>query len=922
MPINLNNITQLAAAAKTNYNPKWFSPALTGSGKKTGVFNDTLTPLSTINPAAKNVSTMGTVEPWGYKKTKNGSTAVNRISLQPLPYYIPRPVTPNKQLTVAVHPSNPDNKIQLEISPYSITIETNDVTTDRTVSIAWLVELERTDGTKAPNIQFEDLHRIILGGSYSYFRLANTEVCYVEHDISQLKDAIKAYVAKTGEPYKFDEKAYDDFINNYDIYEAVCNLSEQWQTNYASYVKSAIYEIAFHGTSMVQMKQWLHALEKYPLPLDAYTAIYDVLKTELSEKDFRDIIHGNININLQVIGAIRDLDAVKSQVKGIKHNKSVPLPATLQRLSGEQLNAVTSDEPYTIIQAGAGCGKTTTIMERIEYMIHCGIPSNDIIVCSFTNAAADNITARNPTVKSMTIAKLIHEVYGHNFHTKKPRTDGLGRPIIDINGDPVIDDLGPHELSNADTIMNAIDIYCPRGQHTEKLKRLIRSVEKDSEGFTALAKFIDENYDAVIDILNKTGQTTLGLEAVLCYVKIEDIIIPDVLQSKHIVLDEVQDTSLFEFIFILKYAAMTKQTLFLVGDCSQTLFEFRNASPNAINCIESSGVFATYPLQINFRSTQPILDYANLLLGNIAANRHAGLQLQANAIGVTTLQNFTDSVQVEYHRLTKKSDWNGVLESVFADTIMDYINSRPDDEKIAFLSYTRREAYALKKMLEQAYPNKRTVSLIPDLSKSDNVLSTFAKQFSDEIKFATLAQGTENVICNLIINKYLLLCRHQDANKAKAIVTNTATRWRDENRNLIKAWETQYNAGALSADEFVKHLVQNMLEHEMRNNAIRQSLLSMKNNEQKNPEAIANANFLISTIHSAKGLEFSHVVVFVDDELNMDEADKRMYYVALTRAIKSELVIAHGTVAHAPTVGMYETCVKILEDRETLAGTI
>lgn len=102
--------------------------------------------------------------------------------------------------------------------------------------------------------------------------------------------------------------------------------------------------------------------------------------------------------------------------------------------------AVKSTEPLILVQAGAGTGKSTLILGRIDYLIACGIKAEDITVLSFTNAAADNITAKNPNVHSMTIARMIHEIYTTNFAN--------------------------HELSQLNTLLNSLEIYYPNQFNT------------------------------------------------------------------------------------------------------------------------------------------------------------------------------------------------------------------------------------------------------------------------------------------------------------------------------------------------------------------------------------------------------------------------------------------------------------------------
>lgn len=67
----------------------------------------------------------------------------------------------------------------------------------------------------------------------------------------------------------------------------------------------------------------------------------------------------------------------------------------LGRLDARQREACVSDEVATLVVAGAGSGKTSTIQKKVEYLVRVkGIAPDDILLLSFTNKAADEMTAR------------------------------------------------------------------------------------------------------------------------------------------------------------------------------------------------------------------------------------------------------------------------------------------------------------------------------------------------------------------------------------------------------------------------------------------------------------------------------------------------------------------------------------------------
>ena len=72
----------------------------------------------------------------------------------------------------------------------------------------------------------------------------------------------------------------------------------------------------------------------------------------------------------------------------------------------------------------------------------------------------------------------------------------------------------------------------------------------------------------------------------------------------------------------------------------------------------------------------------------------------------------------------------------------------------------------------------------------------------------------------------------------------------------------------------------------------------------------------VSTIHGAKGLEFDHVVVLYQDENDLSQEMRRLFYVALTRAMKSEYILAHGKLKNPAIMADYSTHVARLEERD------
>lgn len=319
-------------------------------------------------------------------------------------------------------------------------------------------------------------------------------------------------------------------------------------------------------------------------------------------------------------------------------------------------------------------------------------------------------------------------------------------------------------------------------------------------------------------------------------------------------------------------------------------------------------------MQVNYRSNQEILDFANVLLRNIEANQYANIQLQANSLSKVTEKSFNDAVKFSYCRLAKLADFNDVtIESYIKQAMKPYIDEKLDKgEKVTFLAYTRRHISQINEALKKIYPDREIVSLVPEKLYNSTVFSSFIKQYWSEIKFVP-SQNIINVIVAKLLNKLGFLVRDKD--KSLQSVQKLLGDWRTQYTNTIAAWQNQVANNQLSTADFMENVKESMLSFEIQHNAVKQALLSARNEESKNKDNVAKADFILSTIHSAKGLEFDNVIVIYRNENDMNEEKKRMYYVAFTRAVKSEYILAYDITKDPQILADYRTICERLHER-------
>ena len=676
------------------------------------------------------------------------------------------------------------------------------------------------------------------------------------------------------------------FYAEYSVYDNITDSAQSWSSDdIADDIHDVIDALvskkhSYDDEQLAQMVYELRYMEQYNVPLSAYRKIYESINMLCDPQTASLLVKQNMNLLMN--DTLNALSGKRDQLERAPETiKTIPVQ---RQLSPQQLAAVQSTEPLILTQAGAGAGKSTVILARIQQLGLCGVNPSDITVLSFTNAAADNIIKKNPNVRSMTIARMIHDLYMSYFPT--------------------------HELSSVETIANSLGIYMPQDPFAFQFANKLRNLEgRNSEGaHTALNNFIESHLEQTIDALNLIKQTSLELEIILAYQMIDKMPLPAGLNIRHLIIDEVQDNSVFEFIYLLRLVNKLGCSLFIVGDASQTLYEFRSANPKALNALEASGVFTPYKLETNYRSNQEVLDMANVhLLSEIEANQLAQIRLRANSLTPVTANSFQEKVRVVHEHYTSDRKFLTDLPMLLSKHVNPYIQEcLGRGEQVAFLAFTRREAFAIQKRLEELFPGRSIISMISDRRRASTFFSSFIEHHWSDIEAVDPANAS------FVFTKELV-SRGPGANpNAQAALAKMASEWWTASALTIQGWVYEYQAGIITKEVFFDRLKKCILDHEIRHNSIRDALMHRNNEERKIRNLETKADLIVSTIHGVKGLEFDNVVVVYKDQSDMTEDKKRLYYVAFTRAKNSLFVLSHGTTLSARIVSDYNLIVDSL----------
>ena len=294
----------------------------------------------------------------------------------------------------------------------------------------------------------------------------------------------------------------------------------------------------------------------------------------------------------------------------------------INELNPQQKQAATTESQHSLVLAGAGCGKTKTIVARAAYLIDQGMPANQIQILTFTRRAASEIVAR----VELALGEQAKGLRASTFHTfcmyllrRVPKAFGMEQfSIIDRDDQMMMfrlirgkdDKKNPNQLPKPAELC---DLYSFARNTRQKLsvalekqmpeflamKDLIADIMKEYEARKKARSFLD--YDDILAIVASALAQSDGLVdyvASMC---------------QHMLVDEMQDTNPLQW--ALLEPLKERISLFCVGDDAQSIYGFRGADFENIHHFKERVPNAQiFKLEKNYRSTQEILDLSNWLL--------------------------------------------------------------------------------------------------------------------------------------------------------------------------------------------------------------------------------------------------------------------------------------------------------------------
>jgi DNA helicase-2/ATP-dependent DNA helicase PcrA len=296
-----------------------------------------------------------------------------------------------------------------------------------------------------------------------------------------------------------------------------------------------------------------------------------------------------------------------------------------KELNEAQYEAATMVEGPLLIIAGAGTGKTRTLVYRVAHLIDIGVDPRSILLLTFTRRAAEEMLRR----ASLLIDNRCSQVAGGTFHSFANlvlrefgrRIDLL--PSFTIMDRPDSEDA--IQLLRTEMGLNHKDRRFPRKQTVAEIFSMALNKQ------ITVPNLIESEYPHLYDCLDellelyqryeeyKTTKTLLDYDDLLT--KLKDLLanheavrrrLSD--RYRFIMVDEYQDTNYLQA-RIVRLLAAGHDNVAVVGDDAQSIYSFRGANfRNIMDFPEAFPGAQIIKLEENYRSTQPILNLTNEII--------------------------------------------------------------------------------------------------------------------------------------------------------------------------------------------------------------------------------------------------------------------------------------------------------------------
>lgn len=620
----------------------------------------------------------------------------------------------------------------------------------------------------------------------------------------------------------------------------------------------------------------------------------------------------------------------------------------LSQLNDVQRKAVENYKSPSLIIAGAGSGKTRVLTYRIAHMIYQGVPPSQILALTFTNKAAAEMRARIQTIVPPPAASGLWMGTFHSMFSRILRAEaetlGFSKSftIYETSDSRNLVKTIVKEMNLNEEKYKPNQIY---GRISLAKNNLVipqayqANATLTTEDATAGRPRFGEIYAEYMQRCRRNG--AMDFDDLILYTNILFRDHPGILlkyqeQFRYVLVDEYQDTNYAQYL-IVKRLTEKYRNICVVGDDAQSIYSFRGARiENILKFKEDYPEANVYKLEQNYRSTQTIVNAANDIIAK-NQNRLRKTVFSANEIGdkIVLSRTYTEKEEA----LTIANDIrHRVQESqgktAYSDIAVLYrtnAQSQPIEEALRNRNipyriyggtsfYQRREikhvlAYArlvVNPNDDEAFSRIINVPARGIGQTSIARITAMARQHGVSMweaieKFTPEAMEIRGAAVKKIrefMEMIASLRQPLHEKDAYELVYEIANR-----SGIIGMFKNDGSPESQSAYENIEELINSLKRQteELKNEGAETIFLDewlqnvtlitdMDSENRDDPDKVT-----LMTVHSAKGLEFDYIYIagmeeglFPSPRSSESVADleeeRRLFYVAVTRAIKGVVI--------------------------------
>ncbi|QOP46320.1 ATP-dependent helicase [Sulfurimonas paralvinellae] len=595
-----------------------------------------------------------------------------------------------------------------------------------------------------------------------------------------------------------------------------------------------------------------------------------------------------------------------------------------KNLNDSQSAAVKQTEGPVLILAGAGSGKTTTIISRLAYLIEVvGIPPANTLTLTFTNKAAREMKERSMAMmeKNGAYPPLLCTFHKFGLLFLKFNIHRLGRQ----NNFVVID------TDDKKRIIKKINSELPTPLIASEISRYKNSLMSPDDAYKQAELFnykqIAEVYREYENHLKENNLVDFDDLIALTYKLLDEN--PELAQEtsqkyQYIMIDEYQDTNELQLKLIQKLCT-SHNNICVVGDDDQSIYGWRGAHiRNIMEFDEDFEGASVFKLEENYRSRAPILKTANALIEHNRSRLGKSLiatRGEGEDVAILNSNDENEEARKIALKIQKLLD-SGVEASEIAILYRVNVLSRSIEEGLnrAGIGYKlvggvrfleRAEVKDLISYIRVITNNHDDFSLKRIVNKPKRGLG---KASVDKIELAAHAKGSSifEYIKTVDFAELEALVKKKNATTLKKFIADI-----DDVARVAK--ESTYEFIDVLEDTFhLKDIYVNMQDGQERILNMDEFYGLFRDFIKNHPEAsldeflneltlqseqdqVEGESIYMMSIHASKGLEFEHVFVIgmeegflplVGDGSDLEE-ERRLGYVSFTRA-KESLTLSHA----------------------------